>query len=158
LNRVRYAPNAFPGPNNCPINISDSVTINVNQPATVSAPADVTICQGNTVNLSTATFSGTNSVAAWSTSGTGNFSGNQYIPSAFDITNGSVTLTYTNTPSDGVCNPVSDSMVVTINQAATVNAGVAQTVCADGSVSLSGSFGGGATSATWSAPSGTFSN
>jgi subtilisin-like proprotein convertase family protein len=45
-----------------------------------------------------------------------------------------------------------------INTAATANAGTPQTVCAGGNVTLAGSIGGGATSSTWSAPSGTFSN
>ncbi|MBK9462186.1 MAG: hypothetical protein IPN94_22890 [Sphingobacteriales bacterium] len=45
-----------------------------------------------------------------------------------------------------------------INTAATANAGTPQTVCAGSSITLAGSIGGGATSSTWSAPSGTFSN
>ncbi|HNI43042.1 MAG TPA: hypothetical protein PK230_00005 [Chitinophagales bacterium] len=45
-----------------------------------------------------------------------------------------------------------------INPAATANAGTAQSVCADSTVTLAGSIGGSATSATWSAPSGTFSD
>lgn len=47
---------------------------------------------------------------------------------------------------------------VAVNPVATANAGTAQSLCAGGTVTLAGSFGGGATSATWSAPSGTFSN
>src|SRR5690606_34497358 len=50
--------------------------------------------------------------------GSGSFSNNSptavYTPSAADIFNGTVTLTYTNTPSDGICGAVSDSMEVTI--------------------------------------------
>jgi hypothetical protein len=45
-----------------------------------------------------------------------------------------------------------------INTAATANAGTIQTICAGGSVTLAGSIGGSATTSTWSAPSGTFSN
>ena len=137
---------------------SKTVTITVNQPPTVTAPADITICEGETVNLSASSFSGTNAVASWSTSGNGTFSGSIYTPSAADIFNGTVTLSYTNTPSDGVCSAVTDSMVVTINSSPTVYAGVNQTICSDGTILLSGSIGGSASSATWSAPSGSFSS
>ncbi|MFN6013671.1 MAG: hypothetical protein ACK47F_03160, partial [Flavobacteriales bacterium] len=47
---------------------------------------------------------------------------------------------------------------VVVNPVATVNANIDQSVCAGGSVTLAGSFGGGATSAVWSANSGSFSN
>ncbi|MFN5845492.1 MAG: hypothetical protein ACK46O_07265, partial [Flavobacteriia bacterium] len=47
---------------------------------------------------------------------------------------------------------------VVVNPVATVNANNDQSVCAGGSVTLAGSFGGGATSAVWSANSGSFSN
>ncbi|WP_431135329.1 BspA family leucine-rich repeat surface protein [Psychroserpens mesophilus] len=159
LNRVRYTNGAYPGSNNnCPVVLNESVTINVNTPPTIVAPSDITICEGETVNLSSGSFGGTNAVATWSTSGNGTFSGNTYTPSAADIFNGTVTLTYTNNPSDGICSSVSDSMVVTINEAPTVYAGVNQTICSDGNIVLNGSIGGSAGSATWSAPSGSFSN
>jgi gliding motility-associated-like protein len=47
---------------------------------------------------------------------------------------------------------------VVVNPVATVNANADQSICAGGIVTLAGAFGGGATSATWSAPTGTFSN
>jgi hypothetical protein len=59
-----------------------------------------------------------------------------------------LTLT-TNNPA-GPCGTVSDQITVTIHPAATVDAGSDQTVCILSNVSLSGSFGGGATSVTWS--------
>ncbi|SDS94577.1 HYR-like domain-containing protein [Winogradskyella sediminis] len=159
LNRGRYHPNTYPGNNNCPKVINgENVTITVNDPPTVTAPSDITICEGDTVHLSPITLGGTNAIGTWSTSGTGTFSESTYIPSATDIFNGTVTLTLTNNPSDGVCNAVSDDMVVTINQAPTAYTGVNQTICADGSVTLSGAIGGSASTGIWSAPSGSFSN
>ncbi|MGG5488407.1 HYR domain-containing protein, partial [Gaetbulibacter sp. PBL-D1] len=129
--------------------LSESVI--VNEPISVTAPNDITICEGETVNLSSTTYSGTNAVVTWTTSGSGNFSGNTYTPSAGDIFNGSVTLTAINTPSDGICPSDSDTMVVTINPLATVYAGVDQTICEGDSVTLSSaSYGGSATSASWS--------
>jgi hypothetical protein len=151
LNRTRYHANTYPGDNNCPTPLNETVTITVNEPISVTAPNDITICEGETVNLSSTTYSGTNAVVTWTTSGSGNFSGNTYTPSAGDIFNGSVTLTATNTPSDGICPSDSDTMVVTINPLATVYAGVDQTICEGESVTLSSaSYGGSATSASWS--------
>ncbi|WP_418511511.1 HYR domain-containing protein [Corallibacter sp.] len=159
LNRVRYTNGAFPGNgNNCDVYLNESVTITVNEPPTVTAPNDITICEGDTVDLSSANINGTNHVGSWSSSGTGTFGSGIYTPSAADIFNGSVTLTYTNTPSDGICPTVSDSMVVTINQLPVVNAGVNQTICSDGSIILNGTIGGSTSAVTWSAPSGVFSN
>jgi hypothetical protein len=47
-------------------------------------------------------------------------------------------------------------MTITINPAAIVNAGADQTICAGATVTLAGSIGGGATSATWSGGTGTY--
>ncbi|WP_339611906.1 HYR domain-containing protein [uncultured Xanthomarina sp.] len=159
LNRVRYTNGAYPGGNNnCNVTLNESVTINVNTTPTVTAPADVTICEGDTVNLSAATIGGTNYVGTWTTSGNGTFAGNIYTPHAADVFNSPITLTYTNTPSDGICSPVSDSMLVTINQAPTIYAGVDQTICNNDTVTMTASFGGSATSGTWSGGTGTFSS
>lgn len=56
------------------------------------------------------------------------------------------------------CWSTQGSATVTINTPATANAGSAQSVCAGGTITLAGSIGGSATSSTWSAPTGTFSN
>ncbi|MFL0352443.1 HYR domain-containing protein, partial [Xanthomarina sp. GH4-25] len=160
LNRGRYHPNTYPGSNNnnCPTVLNESVTITVNEPPTVTAPADITICEGDTVSLASATINGTNAVGSWTTSGNGTFAGNIYTPHAADVFNSPITLTYTNTPSDGICSPVSDTMLVTINQAPTIYAGVDQTICSSDSIAMTASFGGSATSGTWSGGTGTFSS
>src|SRR5690606_24792408 len=151
LNRVRYTNGAYPGSNNnCNITLNESVTINVNTTPTVTVPADITICEGDTVDLSSASISGTNAVGTWTTSGNGTFAGNTYTPGNIDIFNSPITLTYTNTPSDGICPSISDSMVVTINLAPTIYAGVDQTICSSDSVTMTASFGGSTTSGTWS--------
>ncbi|WP_425075138.1 HYR domain-containing protein [Psychroserpens sp. S379A] len=122
LNRVRYAPTTYPGGgNNCGVTINESVTVTLNQPATVNAGLDVTVCEDDTVDLSSASLGGSNAVGIWSTSGNGLFSGSTYILGSADIFTGTVTLTYTNTPSDGICPGVSDSMVVTIETLPTIN-------------------------------------
>ncbi|MBA6154723.1 HYR domain-containing protein, partial [Gelidibacter maritimus] len=144
---------------------SDTITgesVTINETPTVDAGPGATICQGDTLNLSTvgASLGGSNPSGSWTSSGSaGTISGNIYTPSISDANNGSVTLTYTNTPSDGVCPPVSDAMVVTINQIPTVATGVVnQTICNDTPFVLNGSS---STGVTWTASpvnSGNFSN
>ena len=79
-----------------------------------------------------------------------------YTPTATDIANGSVTLTYTTNDPDsgGPCTSVDDSMVLTINAIPTVEAGGPDTVCQSASpspITLSGAIiGGGASTAAWS--------
>jgi gliding motility-associated-like protein len=136
--------------------------VTINPPATANAGTPQTICAGDLISLS-GFASGS---ATWSTSGSGNFSPNSakldavYTPGASDIASGSVILTLTAADPDGAgpCSAVASPVVMTINPLATVNAGPNQTVCAGTTITLAGSIGGGATSATWSAPSGTFSD
>ena len=80
-----------------------------------------------------------------------------YTPS---ITSGTVTLTLTTNDPDatGPCTAATSTVVITVNAAATANAGQNQSVCSGGTITLSGSIAGSATTATWSASSGTFSN
>ncbi|MFN5183495.1 MAG: beta strand repeat-containing protein, partial [Bacteroidota bacterium] len=61
-------------------------------------------------------------------------------------------------PASGLCAAVSDSTVVTIDPAATVDAGVTINVCTGDSANLLGVFGGSATQVTWSGGNGSFIN
>src|SRR5207237_1917827 len=86
----------------------------------------------------------------WS-GGSGTFSPNAttlnaiYTPSAAEIAAGGVTLTLTTNDPAGPCPLVKSTMRITINPAATVNAGAAQTVCASApQVQLAGTMGGAA--------------
>ncbi len=65
--------------------------------------------------------------------------------------------TYTLTTSLGGCTATATTTVA-VNAVATVNANTDQTICAGGTVTLAGTVGGSATSGTWSAAGGTFSN
>jgi gliding motility-associated-like protein len=58
----------------------------------------------------------------------------------------------------GGCAAATSSSTVTINPAATVNAGTDQTICGSSTVNLSGTIGGSATGASWTGGTGTFSN
>jgi gliding motility-associated-like protein len=137
---------------------TDVYTITVNPAATVNANIDQVVCAGGTINLAGSIGGGATS-ATWSAP-SGTFSNAASLTSTYTptITSGTVTLTLTTNDPAGPCLAVTDQMVVTVNPVATANANIDQTVCQGGTITLAGSIGGGATSATWSAPSGTFSN
>ncbi|MBL0357018.1 MAG: Ig-like domain-containing protein [Chitinophagaceae bacterium] len=145
---------------------SDSKTIVVNPNPTVNAGgAMAAICQGGTSAALGGSFGGGATSAVWSDGGAGgSFTNNgggtpntaTYTASASSGT--PVTLTLTT--SGGSCGTVFTSKTIVVNPNPTVNAGGAMAaICQGGtSAALGGSFGGGATSAVWSAPSGTFTN
>jgi len=97
----------------------DSLAITINQPAIAAAGPDATICASGTFTISAASIGGSASSSTWTTSGTGTFDnaaliGATYTPSAADIAAGAVTLTITTNDPAGVCNAVSDNLVLTI--------------------------------------------
>ncbi|MCB9188564.1 MAG: gliding motility-associated C-terminal domain-containing protein [Flavobacteriales bacterium] len=124
---------------------NDQVIVTLTDIPTVNAGSDEIIC----ADASGVALSGVVTVATggtWSSNGTGTFSpsasnlGATYIPSAADISAGTVTLTLTTT-GNGLCQAYTDQMIITINPKPTVNAGVDRTVCGDiGSVSLNGTI------------------
>ncbi|MCB0608650.1 MAG: choice-of-anchor A family protein, partial [Lewinella sp.] len=131
------------------------VTLTINPVATANAGADQTVCLGEPVSLS-GTIGGSASSATWTASVTGG----SFSPNATTLTatytppagyTGTITLTLTTNDPSGPCPAVSDQMVITINPAATANAGADQTICSGSSVTLAGSVGGAATSGTWTA-------
>ncbi len=141
---------------------TDTTQIQFQNLPIVSAGSDVEIC-GDAASVP---ISGTVSGAAsgtWSSSGSGIFTPNfatlttNYQVTSEDTTNGSVALILTSTGS-GVCPDVSDSLIVTITDVPTVNAGNDTTVCANvDSVQLNGQISI-ATGANWlSSGTGTFS-
>ncbi|NCO56253.1 MAG: hypothetical protein GW876_12760, partial [Bacteroidetes bacterium] len=91
---------------------------------------------------------------AWSSSGSGTFSPDSltlnatYIPSASDTSIGNIVLTLIST-NYGNCNPVSDSMVVTITSQPIVNAGNNMFVCNDNNVNLNGTVTNGSGTGIW---------
>ncbi len=132
---------------------TSSVSVTINPNATVSAGADATVCLSGSYTLS-GTFGGGAGGVTWSTSGSGTFNnpslaGAIYTPSAGDIAAGTVTLTITTNDPAGPCPSVSDNMVLTITTAPTVSAGPDVDMCTASPVVLAGTFGGSATSITW---------
>src|SRR5258706_1464241 len=144
----------------CP-SVNDQMIVTIDPAATVNAGADQTICAGSTVTLA-GTIGGSATVGTWS-GGAGAFAPNAttlnavYTPSAAEVTAGTVTLTLTTDDPPGLCPAVFDNMVITINPAATVNAGGDQTICGGSTVTLAGTIGGSATVGTWSGGTGIFS-
>lgn len=134
--------------------LNDAIVLTINPAATISSGNSTTICSGTNYSLSGIAGGGA-STLTWSSNGNGTFDDPTlatatYTPSADDITSGSVILTITSDDPAGTCNAVMDTMVLTIDPAATVNAGNNATICAGTNYLLSGIIGGGATSLTWS--------
>ena len=138
--------------------VEGSSLININPPATVSAGAAQTVCQGGTITLA-GVIGGSASSATWSAP-SGTFSNVTSLSSTYTptISSGTVVLTLTTNDPDGAgpCGTASSTVTITVNPAATVNAGFPQTVCSNGSITLAGSMGGSAATTFWTAPSGTF--
>jgi len=141
--------------------VFDTMTIAILPAGGASAGADQTVCANNASVSLNGSVSGGATSGVWSTTGTGIFLPNNntlnatYVPSAFDIAQGSATLFLT----ANSCNPAVDSLNVTITPAPVVSAGPDQTVCASTpNATLNGSVSGGTTTGVWTTSgSGTFS-
>ena len=145
---------------NC-LPVSDDLLVTILPAGFADAGTSSTVC-GNNANINLAgTISGGAVAGVWSSTGTGVFtpSANDlnatYIPSAFDIANGTVDLILT----ANSCNAGDDMITVTITPAPIVDAGPDQTVCATNlAITLAGAVSGANTTGTWtSSGSGTFS-
>jgi Leucine-rich repeat (LRR) protein len=129
----------------------DDVTITFEEPPTINAGTDFTGC-GQI--FMTGTVGGA-PYGTWSTVTDGTFitpnsPASEYAPGPNDISNGTVTLTFT-TGGQLVCSPINDNVIVTIADPPTADAGQpTANICEDGVLGLSGAIGGSATSLTWS--------
>ena len=149
-------------------NTSSSILLTVNPNPTVNVgPVNAPICQGGTTAGLGGSFGGGAIAAVWSDGGAGGtFTNNSgTTPSATTYTassSSSSPVTLTLTTSGGSCGTASASKQLTVNPNPTVNVGPSMaTICQGGTTSvLGGSFGGGATAATWSdgGAGGTFTN
>jgi hypothetical protein len=141
--------------------VNDAMTITINPAATANANSDQSVCESSPDVTLNGIIGGSATSATW-TGGTGTFNPDNttlnavYTPSAAEISAGGVTLTLETDDPTGPCGSGTDDMVINIYPAATADAGSAQIICAGNTVSLSGSFGGGATSASWSGGAGVF--
>jgi len=128
---------------------------------TAEAGNNETVCAGSDLSVSTALATNYSSLL-WTSSGTGTFSGEStltptYIPSAADITAGSVTLTLTVTSAS--CGSAVDNMTLTIESAPTADAGLADAICEDEILSVSDASATNYSSVEWTTSgNGTFTN
>ena len=141
-------------------------TIVIIEPTPVIPDQEVTICSGDTFSVkpvdgvpdeNTIVPSGT--TYTWTApAGTG-FSGgaaettpqDSISQSLINTTNEPVTAIYTVTPVAGNCSGEPFNVIVTVNPEATANAGDPISICANNpEITLNGSIGGAATTATWS--------
>ena len=142
---------------------SDDVRITIPPAAVADAGPDQTVCATSPQTQLAGLVSGAAVTGAWS-GGAGTYSPNAsalnatYTPSAGEIAAGGVTLTLTTNDPAGPCGPVNDQVRITINPAATVNAGADQAVCASSpQVQLAAIIGGAGSSGSWTGGAGTFS-
>ncbi len=154
--------------------IAAMTTIIINDAATADAGADLTICEGDVINLS-GTIGGGAMMGQWEvisgsstltstgmTIGTSSANpvNDSYTPTALDIAKGVVEFHLVAEDPDGAdaCGQVYDTLIVTINPIAAVNAGGDQTICEGEVALLDATLTGAATSGTWSGGMGVFSN
>ncbi len=141
--------------------ISDDLQITILPAGFASVGPDQTVCANNSTISLNGSISGGAVDGVWSTTGSGVFVpdatslNTTYIPSAFDINNGTVSLTLTSNS----CNMGSDNLVVSITPPPIVNAGPDTTVCASNlNVQLGGHISGATTTGIWtSSGTGSFS-
>ncbi len=137
-------------PSNTCVNVSDVIVVTINPAAVVNAGTDQIICASNDTVSLFGTISGSPTNVSWNTLGTGTFTSDtslltNYILSPTDKAAGFVSLIF----KDGQCFAVRDTVVITINQLPTIDAGPDQVICGNSSVNLVGLFGGSTTFGTW---------
>ena len=142
--------------------VSDQVRITIDPLTVVNAGADQVVCASAPQVQLNGSVTGVVTTGSWS-GGTGTYSPSAnalnatYTPSAAEIAAGGVTLTLTSSTSSRPCPPASDQVRITINVAATANAGADLITCATSpTVQLSATVGGSASSGAWTGGTGTF--
>ncbi|MCX6250432.1 MAG: gliding motility-associated C-terminal domain-containing protein [Bacteroidetes bacterium] len=111
---------------------SDSILLTFQRPGFVNAGQDTAVCQGQEFVL-TETIASDNSVVTWSTSGDGTFTDPHilnpvYSPGSSDIFNGNTMLMVT-AASIPPCEPVTDTILLTINRKPSANPGADGSIC-----------------------------
>ena len=128
--------------------------LTVNAPPTAGAGANQTICAGGATAGLGGTVGGSATGGTWSSSGTGTFVPDAntlnatYVPSAADMTAGTVTLTLSTTGQLSPCGAATAQATITL--AATASASGNQTICVGSATAgLGGTVGGSATGGLW---------
>ncbi|MEA3503656.1 MAG: T9SS type A sorting domain-containing protein [Bacteroidota bacterium] len=124
----------------CSDEVSDVVTLDFIAGPFVDVGDDQDICETEIVSLNATVLH--SSGLLWTTAGNGSFDDNtitnpHYTPGIIDIENGSVYLILT-ASSDSDCGSTSDSLLVTIQNSPTANAGEDTYLCGDMTIQLQG--------------------
>ncbi|MBZ9779089.1 gliding motility-associated C-terminal domain-containing protein [Psychroflexus sp. CAK8W] len=135
--------------------------IEVLPPVDVQADGPAEVCVDEEIVLD-GTISGGTGLGDWTASVTGGTFATDasglnptYTPPAGYV--GTITFTLTSDNSGTLCSEASDTHTVTVNSGPEVDAGNYDPICVDSTISLNGSFGGAASSITWtSSDGGTF--
>ena len=135
---------------------SDDMILTINEAATLVVNSPITECIGETITLD-ATIGGSATSVTWSNGG-GLFTPSvnvvtpDYTPSTIENTAGSVSLIILVDDPDGAgpCTSLSDQIDISLNDTVQVSAGVDASICSDDDITLNGSIGGSASSASWS--------
>ena len=131
----------------CAVTTDDMLISIHGNPDAPTGSATQTFCAAGTI----ADLSATGTSIQWYAAATGGSA----ISSGTALVDGT---TYYASQTVGICESVTRlAVTVTLNPAATANAGTPQSICAGSTVTLDGSIGGGASTATWSGGAGTFS-
>ena len=133
---------------------TDDINIVIATDVLVDAGTSSQVCSNIDIQLA-GSFGGAATSAQWS-GGNGSYIPNNqdvnalYTPTSAEIAVGSITLTLTTDDPAGPCIALSDDVTFTFESPATVDANSDATVCSNASIGLNGSFGGTASSASWS--------
>ena len=148
----------------CP-SVSSAMNLTVNEAATITVNTPIESCIDEQIAL-VSTVGGSATSVTW-TNGSGIFTPNpnelspDYLPSTSENTNGGLILDVNTNDPDGIgpCPVATAQVQIIINALPTVFAGNDADVCSNNQVFLNGTFGGSASTASWSATGGgTFDN
>ncbi|RKX84697.1 MAG: hypothetical protein DRP58_06865, partial [Spirochaetes bacterium] len=120
---------------------TDDIVLTVSSNPVVNAGSDATVCEDANYQIIGVTVSDYNNLT-WTSNGTGTFSNPnillpEYIPSAADITSGSVELTLTATANSPCSNSDDDFFTLTFEDATTADAGADESICAGSTITIS---------------------
>ena len=139
----------------CPVQ-KDTLVLSIDPAPIVSASADQVLCENNAVTALNGSVNGGASTGVWTTLGTGNFSPDantlnaDYVPSAADLSAGSVELVLTAT-NFGSCNAEDDTVQISFTPQPVVDAGGDTLYACENNpdTGLSGAVSGGTTTGKW---------
>ncbi len=152
-------------------NSSSTVTVTVNPTPAITNQTPAAICSGATVNLSAATFTGSNTIPAgttytWSTPVAAGITGlasgtdqSSFTTGALtNTTNAAINVTYSVTPKSGTCTGSPFTVTVTVNPTPAITNQTPAAICSGATVNLSAATFTGSntipagTTYTWSTP------